>query len=268
MDLKLAGKRALVSGSTSGIGAAIARRLAREGARVIVHGRNEARARNVIDAITGEGGEARMALGDIASDAGVAEAIAAARAAFGGVDILVNNAGAYDARPWFEATAESWRSFYDHDVIAAVRLIHAFAPPMREAGWGRIVNIATAAATMPPPVLADYAAAKAALVSATVSLAKALAGTGVGVCTVSPGLILTDGVETLLRDRAKQLGWAEDWDVIQARWMAEMLGSTSVKRLGHVDEVADLVAFMASPLADYVVGENIRIDGGLTPTVN
>jgi 3-oxoacyl-[acyl-carrier protein] reductase len=112
MDLKLAGKRALVSGSTSGIGAAIARRLAREGARVIVHGRNEARARNVIDAITGEGGEARMALGDIASDAGVAEAIAAARAAFGGVDILVNNAGAYDARPWFEATAESWRSFY------------------------------------------------------------------------------------------------------------------------------------------------------------
>jgi 3-oxoacyl-[acyl-carrier protein] reductase len=95
MDLKLAGKRALVSGSTSGIGAAIA-----------------TRARNVIDAITGEGGEARMALGDIASDAGVAEAIAAARAAFGGVDILVNNAGAYDARPWFEATAESWRSFY------------------------------------------------------------------------------------------------------------------------------------------------------------
>jgi 3-oxoacyl-[acyl-carrier protein] reductase len=88
------------------------------------------------------------------------------------------------------------------------------------------------------------------------------------VCTVSLGLILTDGVETLLRDRAKQLGWAEDWDVIQARWMAEMLGSTSVKRLGHVDEVADLVAFMASPLADYVVGENIRIDGGLTPTVN
>jgi NAD(P)-dependent dehydrogenase (short-subunit alcohol dehydrogenase family) len=147
-------------------------------------------------------------------------------------------------------------------------MIQAFAPEMRKAGWGRIVNVATGLATMPQPDLADYAAAKAAMVSATVSLAKALAGSGVGVCTLSPGLILTDGVEKVLRAAARERGWGDDWEVIQARWFADVLGSRAVKRLGTAEEVASMIVYLASPLSDYAVGANFRIDGGLVPSVN
>src|SRR5215831_8804050 len=178
MDLQLTGKRALVTGSSSGIGAGIARRLAREGCRVIVHGRDEARARAVADAIARAGGEARIALGDIASDGGAGQVIAQARAAFGGVDILVNNAGGYQSLSWFETTPETWRRLYEGDVVTLVRMVQAFVPAMREAGWGRIVNVATGLATAPQAVMADYSAAKAAMVNATVSLSRALSGTG------------------------------------------------------------------------------------------
>lgn len=268
MDLKLGGKRALVTGSSSGIGAAIARRLAGEGARVVIHGRHEARARGVAEEIARDGGEARIALGDVTTDAGVSSVVAAVRASYGAIDILVNCAGSYGVRQWFNTTPDTWRRFYEDDVISAVRMIQAFAPPMREGSWGRIVNIATGLATYPGPDLADYAAAKAALINATVSLARALAGTGVGACTVSPGLILTEPIRTILLQAAKEKGWGDDWNVVQARWFAEVLGSTTVKRLGTVAEIADLVTYLASPLAEYVVGANVRIDGGLTPSVN
>ena len=268
MDLKLAGKRALVTGSSAGIGAAVAKRLAREGAKVVVHGRDQRRARSVAEAITAEGGSARTALGDLATDAGAEEVVTAARAAFGGIDILVNNAGGYCAREWFETTPETWRSLYEHDVISSVRMIQAFAPGMRKAGWGRIINIGSGIAAAPGSRMADYAAAKAAIVNVTVSLSKSLAGSGVGACTISPGLILTEGVEKVLRAAAREQTWGDDWNAIQARWFSEMLGSSSVRRLGAVDEVADLVAFTASPLADYIVGTNLRIDGSLTPSAN
>jgi len=268
MDLKIAGKRALVTGSSAGIGAAIALRLAQEGVRVVVHGRSEQRAQSMADEIRGQGGQARAVLGDLATDAGAARVIAESQAAFGGIDILVNNAGGYDARDWFETTPDTWRTFYEHDVISSVRMIQAFAPAMREAGWGRIINIATGLAAAPQALMADYAAAKAALVNATVSLAKALAGSGVSACTVSPGLIHTEGVEKVLREAARRFKWSDDWESIQARWFSDVLGSASVKRLGTVHEVADLVAFLASPLAEYINGANLRIDGGLVPSVN
>ena len=268
MDLKLAGKRALITGSSSGIGAAVARRMAAEGAKVVVHGRDEVRARAAAQSIRERGGEVKIALGDVTTDAGVAAVVASARAAFGGVDILVNNAGGYAAQPWFETTPASWRRFYEDDVISAIRLIQALAPAMRDAGWGRIVNLATGLASTPQPDLADYAAAKAAMINATVSLAKALSGTGVGACCVSPGLVMTDAVEKILRAGAKERGWGDDWATIQARWFAEVLGSTTVKRLATVDEIADFVTFVASPIAEYVVGANLRIDGGLSPSIN
>lgn len=268
MDLKLAGKRALVTGSSSGIGEAIAKRLSCEGAMVVVHGRDEARARAVADAIDKDGAPARIAVGDLATDAGAEKVRIAAFAAFGGIDILVNNAGAYSAREWFQTTPETWRQLYEEDVLSVVRMIQAFAPGMRDKRWGRIINVASGVATAPGATMADYAAAKAAVVNATVSLAKALAGSGVGACTVSPGLILTDNVEKVLRDAAAKQGWGDDWNAIQARWFSEILGSSTVNRLGTVEEVADFVTFLASPLADYVVGANLRIDGGLTPSVN
>ena len=153
-------------------------------------------------------------------------------------------------------------------VLSAVRMIKAVVPRMREIAWGRIINIGTGMATTPQLVMADYAAAKAALVNASVSLAKALAGTGITVNTISPGLIGTEGGERVLRETAQAQDWGTDWEVVQTRWVSEVLRSDFVKRLGAVEEVADLIAFVASPRAGYINGANLRVDGGLAPSIN
>jgi NAD(P)-dependent dehydrogenase (short-subunit alcohol dehydrogenase family) len=268
MDLDLTKKSVLVTGSSAGIGAAIARTLAREGARVIVHGRNASRVQTIAGEISNAGAEAVGVAGDLATNEGAAHVITQATASFGGVDILINNAGSYAAASWFETSPESWRSFYEADVLSAVRLIHAVVPRMRDVGWGRIINIATGMATAPPPTMLDYAAAKTALINATLSLAKALAGTGITVNAISPGLIATDSVERVLRETAQTSGWGQDWHVIQKRWITEVLHSDLVPRLGTVNEIADLVAFVASPRASYIHGANLRVDGGLVPSIN
>jgi 3-oxoacyl-[acyl-carrier protein] reductase len=268
MDLELAKRSALVTGSSAGLGADIARTLGREGARVIVHGRDATRVHAVVGDIRGAGAEAAGVTGDLATDEGASGVFAQAAAAFGRIDILVNNAGSYAAASWFETSPQSWLGFYQADVLSAVRLIQAAVPGMRERGWGRIINIATGLATAPQPEMPDYAAAKAALINATVSLAKAMAGTGISVNAISPGLIATEGVERVLRETARTEGWGDDWDVIQRRWMREVLRSDLVPRLGKVTEVADLVAFIASPRADYIHGANLRVDGGLVPSIN
>jgi NAD(P)-dependent dehydrogenase (short-subunit alcohol dehydrogenase family) len=268
MNLQLVGKRALVTGASAGIGVAIAEVLAREGARVLVHGRDNSRVRAVVGRITSSGGHAVPITGDLATDDGAKAVYSQAKMALGGIDILINNAGAYEARPWFETTPATWRMFFETDVLSAVRLILAVVPDLRQAGWGRVINVATGMATTPQIVMADYAAAKAAMVNSTVSLAKALADTGVTANTVSPGVIHTEGVERVLREAAQRLGWGDDWKIIQRRWFEDMLSDKTVKRLGRVEEVANLVAFVASPLSDYINGANLRIDGGKSPSVN
>ena len=235
---------------------------------VLIHGRDAARVRAVVGDIRVTGAEAAGVTGDLATDEGAGRVFAEAAAAFGGIDILVNNAGSYAAAPWFETSPQSWLGFYQADVLSAVRLIQAAVPAMRKRGFGRIINIATGMATAPQPDMADYAAAKAALINATVSLAKAVAGTGISVNAISPGLIATDGVERVLREAARTKEWSNDWNAIQQRWMREVLRSDLVPRLGKVTEVADLVAFIASPRAGYIHGANLRIDGGLVSSIN
>jgi 3-oxoacyl-[acyl-carrier protein] reductase len=117
-------------------------------------------------------------------------------------------------------------------------------------------------------VMPDYAAAKACVVNASVSLAKALVGTGITSNTISPGLIYTEGVEQVLRKRAKASDWGSDLQVIQRNWMQQVLDATYTGRLGTTSEVAALVAFVASPLAGYIQGANLRVDGGLCPSIN
>ena len=155
MNLELAGKRALVTGASAGIGIAIAEVMAREGARVLVHGRDARRIRGVVDRIAAAGGQAMPVQGDLASDNGTAAVYSEARMAFGGIDILINNAGAYEVRTWFETTPATWRMFFETDVLSAVRLILAAAQDLRQAGWGRIINVATVMATTPQVVMAD-----------------------------------------------------------------------------------------------------------------
>ncbi|MBV9020771.1 MAG: SDR family oxidoreductase, partial [Ktedonobacteraceae bacterium] len=178
MDLHLQGKRALVTGSSSGIGATIAKALAREGVTVLIHGRDEARAQQAADSITSSGGRAFIVLGNVSSDAETAHMANEVERLLGGIDILINNAGAFVNRTWETATAADWAELYNANVLSTVRLVRLLLPGMRERGWGRIIQIATTEAIAPFPNMPDYAASKAAMVNLTVSLSKALSGTG------------------------------------------------------------------------------------------
>jgi NAD(P)-dependent dehydrogenase (short-subunit alcohol dehydrogenase family) len=267
MDLQLQGKRALVTGSSSGIGEAIAVALAREGAAVVVHGRREAEARRVAGAIAAAGGKAAVALGDLATDDGVAHVAEAALAAFGGIDIVANNAGAYAEDDWAAPDPARWLDLYNQNVASMVRVIKHFLPPMKERGWGRFIQTASGAASAPAATTAAYAATKAANVNLTVSLAKGLAGTGVTANAVSPGPILTPGLEAFIKDMAARKGWHGGWAELERRFVSEFVPNPT-GRVGRPEEVADLVAFVASPRADYINGANLRVDGGFVPSVN
>lgn len=263
MYLRLSDKRALVTGSTSGIGAAIARMLAAEGCQLVVHGRDQARAEKVAQEINAAG----IALGDLSTDAG-ADAV---RTAAGEIDILINNSGGSDgtsALSWLDVTEKDWAATYQTNVVAAARMIRRFLPGMKERGWGRIIQIASAAATQPIPFGPDYGAAKGALVNLTVSLAKSLGDCGVTANTVSPGIILTPAVERWVGHLSQQLGWGEQSaDAIEKRLTKEIV-QVPVGRIGRVEEIGHVVCMLASPNAGYVTGANIRVDGGQNQGVN
>ena len=161
MDLRLAGKRALVTGSSSGLGEAIAKLLAAEGVTVVVHGRDESRTNAVAEAIRTGGGKAEVALGDLATDAG-ADAVAAAALLGGHIDILVNNAGVLPRQSWMEATAEIWAQTYNSNVISGVRMIQRLVPQMRERHWGRVIQIGGGLSMQPQASGPQYSATLAA----------------------------------------------------------------------------------------------------------
>jgi 3-oxoacyl-[acyl-carrier protein] reductase len=267
MDLQLGGRVALVTGSSRGTGEAIAKGLASEGAVVVVHGPTEADAAPVAEAIRAAGGRAHVAAGDIATDAGAAAVAAAALAQTGTVDILVNNYGSASRGSWLETPSEEWIAVYEKNTLSAARLIRALVPAMKARGWGRIIQIGTIGSTRPGAVMPHYYASKGALANMTVSLAQELAGTGITVNIVSPGLIKTREVEATYRKRAARDGWGDDWGAIEARIASEVMPNL-VGRIARTEEVADLVAFLASPRAGYLTGINIRIDGGALPIVS
>jgi 3-oxoacyl-[acyl-carrier protein] reductase len=251
LDLKLEDKRALVTGSSSGIGEAIARALAGQGAAVVVHGRNAERTARVADDINRAGpGRAVVALGDLSRQDEADRVVWSALEALGGIDILVDNAGrGVTHAGWLEASVEEWEELFEANLFSAVRMIRALVPGMKERRWGRVIQISSVAATQPFPSSAAYAATKAAMVNMSVSLAKELAGTGVTVNSVSPGPIVTPLFERLVSEGGADLHQLE-------------ASTTYVGRFGRPEEIADLVAFLASPRADFIDGANIHIDGG------
>lgn len=261
MDLGLAGRRALVTASSGGIGAAVAGRLAAEGCAVLVHGRDGSRAAAVADGIRASGGEAEVVLGDLTDDEAAAEV--AERACEWQVDVLVNNAGPFVEHDWDTAEPSDWLDAMNGNVVSAVRLIRVLAPPMRERGWGRIINVGSRAATTPLPNMVDYSAAKAAVVNLTTGLARHLAGSGVTANTVSPGVIVTAGMRRMFEDRAAAEGRPASWEELEPRILAEYAPNPS-GRLGTEDDIAAAAAFLASPLAGYINGIDLRVDGGIT----
>lgn len=269
MNLGIEGKRALVTGSTSGIGAATAKMLAEEGVRVVINGRNADRAEAVRAAIVASGGTAAIALGDLSTDDGAEAVMQAALGAFGGIDILINNLGQYEpfAPVWSDATPAQWAATYEANVIAAVRTIRASVAGMKAAGWGRIINIASGAYTEPPPEFPTYGPSKAALVNLSVGLAKSLADTGITVNTVSPGNVLTEALKSNLPIIGKANGWEEtDIDTLERRFAKQW--RSLVSRTGRVEEIAAVICFVASQHASYITGTNYRVDGGSHATLN
>jgi 3-oxoacyl-[acyl-carrier protein] reductase len=263
VDLQLTGKRALVTGSSSGIGAGIARVLAAEGVSVVVTGRNAARLEEVRAQIAASGASVASAIGDLSTDDGATAVADVALDAFGGIDILVNNAGGSsdeEAKSWFKVDLGEWVKTYEKNVVAAGRLIHRMAPAMKERGWGRTIQTSSAAGTIPTSAQPDYGPAKAAMINMSLGLSKALAKTGVTVNTVSPGMIRTAGLEDFLRVFAAKRGWGDDIDQA-ADYILQGTGQT-VNRIGEVDDIAHAVAYLASPLADFVNGVNLHLDGG------
>lgn len=269
MNLKLEDKVALVTGSSKGIGEGIAHGLAREGAIVIVHGRDSVQTEKVAHDIVSEGGRAHVVIGDLTHEDEVQRLVDQAQAFVRPVDIVVNNAGGSGRNEdWTTIQAETWASGFDRNVLAAVRVTSRLLPAMRQSGWGRVVNISSLAGMMPPAGRPDYAAAKAAMVAMTASLAKAVAKDGITANTVSPGTIHSISLDKAFRKAAAEHGLAADapWPEVEEN-VLPLFAHVPMGRVGTLEEIADAVAFLVSPRAGYITGVNVRLDGGLWPGV-
>lgn len=256
----------MVTASYRGTGRGIARVLAAEGATVLVHGFEAEPAEAVAAELRANGGSARAVAGDLLSDAGVAALAEACGPT--AVDILVANYGVAERGSWFgEATNEdAWFESYNRNVLSAVRVVRALTPGMRTAGWGRVILVGTVGSVRPGTRQPQYYAAKGALPALTVSLAQELAGTGITVNLVSPGIIATDEVRERFTERAAKLGRPTDWASVQQLIFEEFM-DLPTRRVPDPEDVGQLVAFLASDHAACVHGANYRIDGGSSGSV-
>jgi NAD(P)-dependent dehydrogenase (short-subunit alcohol dehydrogenase family) len=262
MDLRLTGRRALVTGSSSGIGEAIARMLAEEGCAVVVHGRNRERAEKVAIEI----GAAGVAVGDLSQDEGAVAVHAGARTALGdSIEILINNAGGSStgntSRAPLDIAVADFLSNYHANALAAVRMVRLTVPAMIAARFGRVIQVSSAVAIQPNNLGSDYSAAKSALNNFTVSLAGSLKGVGVTVNTVTPGVIMVDGLVRFARNRFGDANMSVE-DITQRLSEQKVFDLPPAGRLGHPEEVAMVACMLASPRLGYVTGSNYRVDGG------
>jgi NAD(P)-dependent dehydrogenase (short-subunit alcohol dehydrogenase family) len=263
MDLQLAGKQALVTGSTAGIGFAIAKALAGEGARVIVNGRSEARVGDAIAAIAGAHGSARLE--PLAADLGTPEGAELAVARFPHVAILVNNLGIFEPRPFEEIRDDEWARMIEVNFMSGVRLSRHYLPRMKERDWGRIIFIASESAVNIPVEMIHYGVTKTMQVALARGLAETTVGTGVTVNSVLPGPTRSEGVEQFVEDLARSQG--KTVEEMEREFFQTARPSSLLRRFETTDEVAAMVAFIASPMSSATNGAAIRADGGLLRSI-
>ena len=257
MNIDLAGKTALVTGSTQGIGLAIAKGLAAAGARVVVNGRTASR---VDEAVALIGGDALGVAADVTTEEGAAAMVAQVP----DVDILVNNLGIFEAIPAREVTDEQWRTYFDVNVLSAVRLIRSYLPGMAERGWGRMLQIASDSALVIPIEMIHYGVSKTALLAVTRGFAKDAAGTGVTVNSVIAGPTHTAGVEDFVYQLVDR---SLPWEQAQREFMRLHRPQSLIQRLIEPEEIANMVVYLSSPQASATTGGALRVDGGYVDSI-
>lgn len=263
MDLQLKGKVAFVTGSTGGIGLAIAKVLAGEGARVIVNGRTEARVKAAAEEIQRTHPSAHVE--QFAANLAEASAAAGALSRFPAIDILVNNLGIYQVRPFETITDADWYTIIETNFMSGVRLSRGWLPKMKAAGWGRIIFISSESAVNIPAEMIHYGVTKTMQVALARGLAETTAGTGVTVNSVLAGPTRSEGVGSFVADMARTKGVSEA--EIEKEFFRSIRPSSLLQRFASVDEVAAMVAFVASPLSSATNGAALRADGGVVRSI-
>jgi NAD(P)-dependent dehydrogenase (short-subunit alcohol dehydrogenase family) len=257
MDLQLAGKLALVSGSTKGIGLAIATGLAREGARIIVNGRTEKSVAESLETIRQKVPKAKLEgfAGDLSDAATTAQLVKQ----FPNVEILVNNLGIFEPKPFDQIPDDDWRRFFEVNVLSGIRLSRAYLPQMKKKNWGRIIFISSESAINTPAEMIHYGMTKTAQLAVSRGIAQTCAGTGVTVNAVLPGPTHSDGVEEF----AKQLSGGKPFREFEKEFFTSVRPGSLIKRFATTEEVANLVAYVCSPLSSATNGAALRVDGGV-----
>lgn len=265
MDLQLRGKTALVTGSTLGIGYAIATALASEGANVVLNGRNEGRVREAVEklskAMGGVAGGAGGSVEGIAADLSDERGIAALVAKLPRVDVLVNNVGIFEPRAFAEIPDADWLRLFQVNVMSGVRASRAYLPGMLKQNWGRVVFISSESGLQIPSEMIHYGMTKSAQIAVARGLAELTAGTGVTVNSVLPGPTRSEGVEEFVA--ALQGGSGESFEEFQAEFFKSVRPTSLLKRFQTPEEIAAVVALLCSPLGSGVNGSAVRADGGV-----
>jgi NAD(P)-dependent dehydrogenase (short-subunit alcohol dehydrogenase family) len=263
MKIDLSGKTALVTGSTAGIGQAIATGLAATGANVVINGRNQAKVDAAVAAIKGSGATGKIA--GVAADVSTASGCSALVAALPDVDILINNAGIFEPKVFFEIPDEDWTRFFEVNVMSGIRLSRAYMPGMLKRNWGRIVFISSESALNIPKEMIHYGMTKTAQLSVARGLAELTRGTAVTVNSVLPGPTLSEGVETFVRDLAKQNGQSEE--EAASRFVRQHRPTSLIERFAGVEEIANMVVYVSSKQASVTNGAALRAEGGIIQTI-
>jgi len=257
MDLKLSNRLALVSGSTAGIGYAIAAALAAEGTRVVVNGRSQSSVDAAVSALEAAGGQVQGFAGDLSTAAASEEVVGR----HPGIEILVNNLGIFEPQPFEDISDAEWIRFFDVNVLSGVRLARLCLPAMKRANWGRIIFISSESAVQIPAEMIHYGMTKTAQLAVSRGLAESVAGTGITVNSVLPGPTKSRGVGDFVDALAKAEG--KTFREFESEFFKKVRPTSLIKRFASPEEVAALVTYIASPLASATTGAAMRVDGGV-----